>query len=401
MKPRPACSKNHLLSFTCYSRSFADKFRCATCDVPGFVSSGRWTCAACSLDFCRKCRPPPIPAKLPGTSCPQGHPLLFSSKSTGYRSAAYACDACEKGPYPTSSGRNCCLECKYDLCPKCSPRSDRLHITHCALMHPLTLGKSVGSDCQLCGRHIVPAEAEWACYYCNYAVCRRCRPATQNPCRCPAGHPLKLSPSSARSYVCESCGHVADPVASSRWTCGICEFYSVCAECIGGDKQPSLRCGKGHSLSVSYSRKGYTGDSFICDVCGKPGKCSTGRWACEKCQYDVCGMCRPVPQAEKKTLPRFTIKAKTAQVRIEEVWLAGGTLLVICSRLDSAQEKNREAAVEVSVPEGQRFVPKFYIVGETHGEKLEGFACIGGADELHAVLKSGFRLHIYPSQSLK
>ncbi len=64
-------------------------------------------------------------------------------------------------------------------------------------------------------------------------------------------------------------------------------------------------CVAGHKLEFSNACSAAGDTCFVCDVCHSEGNdCSRGRWACQPCEYDVCGKCRAPPTYRQRVKER-------------------------------------------------------------------------------------------------
>lgn len=124
---------------------------------------------------------------------------------------------------------------------------------------------------------------------------------------CNYGHHLKYTTSSlgyySGSFRCDICG-ANQYCSSGRYNCGICK-WDVCKFCSNKYKphsKPILTCRSGHSLLYSRNWIGYTTSKYRCDICSRTYSTISGRWNCNYCKYDVCSFCRP-PSATSYSVP--------------------------------------------------------------------------------------------------
>eukprot|EP00826_Nyctotherus_ovalis_P000016 TRINITY_DN0_c107_g1_i18.p2 TRINITY_DN0_c107_g1~~TRINITY_DN0_c107_g1_i18.p2 ORF type:complete len:348 (-),score=97.90 TRINITY_DN0_c107_g1_i18:43-1086(-) len=85
---------------------------CDLCDANIETSKGRWRCAPCSYDVCRKCRPT--------DTCYMNHPLKWTSEEEGCKEGKFECLTCD-GKFDCADGRWTCKDCGFDICPDCKP----------------------------------------------------------------------------------------------------------------------------------------------------------------------------------------------------------------------------------------------------------------------------------------
>ncbi len=53
-------------------------------------------------------------------------------------------------------------------------------------------------------------------------------------------------------------------------------------------------CPNGHPLAVSKGQVGYPGGYYMCTSCQRVLQCTSGRWNCPVCSFDVCPDCKPI-----------------------------------------------------------------------------------------------------------
>jgi len=187
--------------------------------------------------------------------------------------------------------------------------------TVCMNGHPLTHSKAQSSfRCDLC-RNEQRGE-RYCCNKCNYDVCMNCRGAqnislekneevkevSKEIDKCPKGHTLECKrPGNLISTlsICSACGKVAQ-FTYPCWICEACAYY-LCRDCkkpasstTGERKALAMKCTNNHALRFDY--KVYPENSYLCDRCSRQAVCTTGRWHCGLCNYDICTYCAPPPK---------------------------------------------------------------------------------------------------------
>lgn len=157
---------------------------------------------------------------------------------------------------------------------------------------------------------------------------------------CPMGHNMQFTTSTDGCpfsyFTCDRCHENVQPCANGRWYCFSCKT-SYCPRCnpsgMGGMPPPppmpysapmpmpspypspypvpgsypqqypapnpyapapsQATCKQGHPLYMSTSAAGYYDGTYTCGVCMQRYSCSTPRYSCSMCNYDVCTRCKP------------------------------------------------------------------------------------------------------------
>jgi len=389
MKENLQCPKSHILAFSHYLLENATNslsqpntfFKCSLCNSESPASSGRWVCAICNFFICQKCAKAPNPGAAFFTreiSCPKNHPLLCMKSSIQLqKSILTKCSECQRETIWGENGRFCCLECKYNLCNVCKPinYNNRYKLIYCSLAHPLLLitpnqGKTPEKYvCQNCSKIFSSAEKHWACNFCNYFICRKCRlNPVLNFTKCNLSHKLEICFSNqaiTSNFICENCGNPYKNSCGSL-SCKICNF-NICFSCAEADKNAAiiklLKCKKLHNLEVSFEK--YKSGKFICDLCDISDFCYNGRWNCLKCEYDICKKCRELSgnlincflghnlEIIKNTEKQYCIKCNQEIPEKTYSWGCQKCLYFICRSCRqitdfSTIQKRRKIRVEIS-----------------------------------------------------
>lgn len=206
------------------------------------------------------------------TRCPDFHQLTYSAAKT----ANFRCDYCRE---PRSGGRYSCAGCNYDVCSTC--RS--------APSAPAPSAPAPKEDVKV----VKPSVTQPNKYQ---------PPPTKNT-TCSRGHDLELksvSHMANRLYICSACSEIVR-FSGPRWVCEKCYYY-VCENCRAPTpaytapiEKPTVvkdpRCTRSHKLK--FDRYLYPDNAYWCDRCDREGKCTSGRWFCKLCNYDICTCCSP------------------------------------------------------------------------------------------------------------
>ncbi len=320
------CTAGHTLTWSANSMGYlTHAYKCDLCGSVGKTDLGRYVCILCQYDVCPRCRPAPAGAKDPKERCGVGHVLVWTTDNTGYPGSIYCCDLCH-GSGATSEGRFACIDCQYDICPKCRPKpaseerkgngscnpgcrdpKSVCKAGHFLLWSTSRLGYTTPLfRCDTCGaRSQDTAKGRYACIPCQYDVCNACRPLPAHHSSspndiCRSGHKLKWSTDGTgyhgNMYGCDIC-HSLEYIHQGRYACVPCQ-YDICPKCRPRSLERTEMCESGHRLVLTSSHEGYPSHRFNCDVCGAISQdTDKGRYACIKCQYDVCRGCRQPPAA--------------------------------------------------------------------------------------------------------
>ena len=223
--------------------------------------------------------------------CKNGHELAYTNTCSGYYAGTFTCDYCHTAR-SCIEGRYNCASCKFDVCNNCATNFKPVaqHINHCKSGHPLVFtnnqsGYSMGTyTCDSCHKIGNCSLGRWNCGSCKYDICSFCRPPPMqgpapNPDSYPVGSPIVPDPYQP--------GQGGYPPPTSYPA----QYPSP------GYMQPAYgnktHCPNGHPLYETTSCLGYAGELFTCNQCGQSYYCSSGRFSCLACKYDLCKACRP------------------------------------------------------------------------------------------------------------
>jgi len=248
---------------------------------------------------------PPEKQVISGTTqnCPDGHQLAYSEPKT--KTSTFGCDLCRK---PSSGGRYTCAKCNYDVCTSCRPGPSA------PAPAPAPASKAPVSKAP------VPAPAPAPKAPAPKEEIKTVRPSTNLPNKyqppppknisCARRHNLELKKiphMNNRLFVCNGCGEIVR-FTGSRWVCERCCYY-LCERCRAPTTAPSTaptppvqkpttikeyRCLRNHKLKFTYNI--YPDNAYLCDRCDREGICTSGRWGCTICNYDICTNCAPPPE---------------------------------------------------------------------------------------------------------
>lgn len=227
------------------------------------------------------------PAKGTAYTCPECHQVKYDEKKI----AAFRCDLCQDY---RSGGHYICAACSYDVCTICRaapagttvPKKEPVKQPEKPITKPTT-----------------PAA--------------KYEPAPIKKTTCSRGHNLELKSVSKmlnRLFICGGCSDIVR-FSGPRWVCESCSYY-LCEKC----KEPkstsgtsgtsgtttvtikttvvsSPRCTRNHALGYDYTI--YPDNAYLCDRCDREGKCTSGRWRCKTCNFDMCTKCSPTPSTER------------------------------------------------------------------------------------------------------
>ena len=215
---------------------------CYQCKSNCLCSSGRYHCPYCKADFCQTCRPynaMPAPSPYGAPMCQMGHQLQYTTGSQGCSFNYYTCNRCGKNTIPCMDGRWACFTCNFNLCTTCQPPSQ--------YQSP--------SPYPMPGSNTYPAP---------------------NPYPMPAPNPYSAPIPSPYPMPAPNPYSVPVPVPSPYPS----PYYqSVCKN--------------GHPLGHRTTAEGYYDGTFTCAVCYQKLPCSSGRFSCKNCNYDICYKCKP------------------------------------------------------------------------------------------------------------
>lgn len=217
-------------------------FSCDVCHTSNKCADGRWYCEACSSDICGKCKSPMKLKNFP--TCAKAHPMLWTLNNEGYGGTTYSCDLCHKSNN-ISLGRWFCAECKSDLCPACLPAPKPFALPPVdGKKHTLTWNISLdgypggGYSCDGCHKSNKCGAGRWGCAQCKYDMCPMCSPAPfpmAAPPKDVKNHGLIWNNSEegymGGGYSCDLC-KTSHKCAEGRWHCKECKF-DACAACEG------------------------------------------------------------------------------------------------------------------------------------------------------------------------
>jgi len=110
------CEKYHDLVWSKMKETYGEEFvQCDLCKKKTLVKNGRWFCLECDYNICPKCRRVPLEETK---TCNENHPLVWHSTQGGYPYPLYWCDLCRMEGN-IFDGRWHCEACTYDLCNCC------------------------------------------------------------------------------------------------------------------------------------------------------------------------------------------------------------------------------------------------------------------------------------------
>ncbi len=336
------CRKGHMLSWSNSNVGYSGfNYICDNCKASRMINDGRWNCMTCKYDICPSCRmAPSSPAvfmTVTSTStgnkfkCSHGHLLEWSESSSGYMSSSFSCDCC-KSSHHCNQGRWNCRSCKYDVCMNCraAPESAKGSKFSCRKGHQLVWSCSRdgygGSNfvCDNCKTSQSLCGGRWNCLSCKYDICSACRSGpgsspfvtvtvsschaqqASSPFNCDKGHTVEWSCDQypGNSYICNVCKRSAK-CSLGRWFCRGCH-YDVCPSCRASPVANNCtQCRNGHPLVWCTDLMGYSYDNYVCDVCRTTHQCTSGRWNCRGCKYDLCPACRK-PEPPAVTMASYT-----------------------------------------------------------------------------------------------
>lgn len=182
--------------------------------------------------------------------CPKAHSLVWSADS---KKDEYTCEAC-KTLTKIKDGRWYCAQCEYEICPKCKPK-EIVKVVMDEKKNKMTV-------------------------------------------KCNAGHLMNFVPNKEKNFItlCDMCGE-ANFGNVATWFCEKCNV-NVCRKCLKappGYPQENVHeidiCPRNHKLN--YAMGIVAGGLYNCCFCGKLGDPVNGRWYCEDCNLNICGMCIP------------------------------------------------------------------------------------------------------------
>ncbi|KAJ1720008.1 hypothetical protein LPJ61_006223, partial [Coemansia biformis] len=146
-----------------------------------------------------------------------------------------------------------------------------------------------GTRCGLCAENA--PDILWVCIDCrdHHRVCNKCRSASGPP-GLVGGHRMVAWPISGRTisnnqYV--NCNLCDKPVVGVRWTCGQCEAFDECTDCLNTS-------GHEHPLRPMYLSETATNplrsSIFYCNSCR--ATINSDVYCCLKCtDFHLCGAC--------------------------------------------------------------------------------------------------------------
>jgi len=239
------------------------------------------------------------PAKGTAQTCPESHQVKFDTTKT----EAFRCDLCKDS---RSGGRYRCTQCSYDVCTTC-------RAAPAGTTAPKKEPEKKEPEKKEPEKKPPQSKAMPTTPVAKYV------PPTTPKSTCSRGHTLQLKSISAmlnRLFICGSCSDVVR-FSGSRWVCESCSYY-LCEKCrdpknTSGSSSTSTtykytetikttiiispKCTKNHTLKYDYTI--YPDNSYLCDRCDREGKCTSGRWRCATCNFDICTVCSPAPSSEK------------------------------------------------------------------------------------------------------
>eukprot|EP00826_Nyctotherus_ovalis_P014121 TRINITY_DN138_c0_g3_i1.p1 TRINITY_DN138_c0_g3~~TRINITY_DN138_c0_g3_i1.p1 ORF type:complete len:879 (+),score=259.64 TRINITY_DN138_c0_g3_i1:50-2638(+) len=234
------CPESHQVKF---NQDKTAAFRCDVCK--DYRSGGRYQCEGCGYDVCTTCRTAP-----PGTAAPKKEP----EKKPAEPIAKPTTPVAKYEPtttIKTSCSKNHSLELKMINFMK-----DRLFI------------------CGVCSDVVRFSGPRWVCEKCSYYLCEKCRMPTST---------VGTSGTSGTKVT----------TSTSNITGGSGSYSSSYkyTETIKTTVISTPRCTRSHNLDFNYDL--YPENAYLCDRCNREGKCTSGRWRCLKCNYDICTICTP------------------------------------------------------------------------------------------------------------
>lgn len=221
-------------------------------------------------------------------NCPDGHQLAYSEAKT----TTFGCDLCRKA---NTGGRYSCAKCCYDVCTNCHPKP--------SAPAPKEEIKTV--------KPVVNQSNKY-------------QPPPSKNTSCASGHDLELKSISYmnnRLYICSGCGEIVR-FSGPRWVCEKCYYY-VCEKCRVPSTVPTApvekpttikeyRCLRNHKLRFTYNI--YPDNAYCCDRCDREGTCTSGRWGCTTCNYDICTYCAPPPEGSTSIYEKSSKKPVAASI---------------------------------------------------------------------------------------
>ena len=177
---------------------------------------------------------------------------------------------------------------------------------------PISTNPSEIYCCNVCSKQVYSMSGRWVCNACNFSICPTCKKPPYKSGSCPNGHPMtwtnnpqsfSMPGAPVGTYLCSNCNS-SYFCSSARWNCPYCNF-DICSNC---KKEPymSSTCLAGHALV--WSNFGYPNESYACNQCGTALYTSPGRWWCQSCQFNICPGCKlggppPMPAPMPAPMP--------------------------------------------------------------------------------------------------
>ena len=208
-------------------------------------------------------------------NCPDGHQLVYNETSQ----EKYRCDLCQE---ERRRGRYSCNDCHFDVCTKCRPAPEKAQET-------VETVETISN---------LPSQSDLML-------------------RCYRDHKLELMiPPKLENhlFICGSCCSISR-FSGPRWVCESCYFY-LCEKCrnpeqsfamvssvIIDNTNKNITCLKKHELKYAYTI--YPSNCYACDRCERKGECTSGRWHCPICNYDICILCKNMPEDVKKKMAKI------------------------------------------------------------------------------------------------
>eukprot|EP00831_Metopus_contortus_P061583 TRINITY_DN5346_c0_g1_i1.p1 TRINITY_DN5346_c0_g1~~TRINITY_DN5346_c0_g1_i1.p1 ORF type:complete len:261 (+),score=-14.32 TRINITY_DN5346_c0_g1_i1:531-1313(+) len=217
------------------------------------------------------------------------HQICSSCNYIVPQNTGSCCDYCHNN-FPCSMGRYNCNYCKFDVCQNCYNMMVKPPMPPmppmpfgggkmCQMGHPLQFTYSTANSnfgcfkCSSCNEPSVACSlGRWACFNCNYNVCTKCMPAGGMPAPMPSPMPAPMPAPMPGPYGPPP-GPYPSPYPSPYGATSTCKM--------------------GHPLTHTTNAAGYWDGMYQCAMCMAKYGCSTGRFSCVSCHYDLCKNCKP------------------------------------------------------------------------------------------------------------
>eukprot|EP00826_Nyctotherus_ovalis_P004517 TRINITY_DN10989_c0_g1_i10.p1 TRINITY_DN10989_c0_g1~~TRINITY_DN10989_c0_g1_i10.p1 ORF type:complete len:389 (+),score=62.25 TRINITY_DN10989_c0_g1_i10:132-1169(+) len=225
-------------------------------------------------------------------TCQDKHSLVWTLNNIDCSDDTFICSCCNS-PNLCEGGRWTCANCSYNICPSC--RDPPVPYTFCLeghLLNWVVKDKEKTFLCEGCKSNSSYSKGRWTCKKCKYSICASCKRALELYLTCKQKHSLNWA-ASEEGYAdgifpCDSCKSNGK-CSSGRWQCKKCG-YNICANCRA---PPHKKCDNSHPLVWSYEIETCPSGIFSCSDCHTPAKATAGRWSCAVCNFNVCPNCRP------------------------------------------------------------------------------------------------------------